>query len=144
MTTGVASDSSSADPIASGSAQSLRNVKHIIGVSSCKGGVGKSTTAVNLACTLAKRGLAVGLLDADVYGPSLPYLLSPDNLPIVIHKDPQDPKAVMPLIATAKASSVDGAAEDVEGVIKFLSFGHVNPKAGVAGAVSVPISSLQI
>jgi Mrp family chromosome partitioning ATPase len=119
-----------------GVAQSLRNVKHIIGVSSCKGGVGKSTTAVNLACTLAKRGLQVGLLDADVYGPSLPQLLTPDELPVVIRKDPADPKSVLPLVATvtARRSGSEGGGEG--GVVKFLSFGHVNPKAGVAGAVS--------
>ncbi len=44
-------------------------------VTSGKGGVGKSTIAVNLACALARRGLAVGVLDADVYGPSVPRLL---------------------------------------------------------------------
>lgn len=116
------------------SAPSLRQVQHIIGVSSCKGGVGKSTTAVNLASTLAKRGLMVGLLDADVYGPSLPSLLSPDQLPIVIRKDPEDPQArsVLPLIT---------AVGEMGGMIKFLSFGHVNPKAGVAGAVRCPSTS---
>ena len=119
-----------------GIAKSLRNVKHVIGVSSCKGGVGKSTTAVNLAASLAKRGLRVGLFDADVYGPSLPYLLTPDHLPIEVRKDPNDPTAVLPLEATVK-SSTDGKSKG--GVIKFLSFGHVNPKAGVPGAVSLTI-----
>ncbi len=50
-------------------------VKHIIAVASGKGGVGKSTTAVNLALGLAANGIATGLLDADIYGPSMPRML---------------------------------------------------------------------
>ena len=54
--------------------EGLRYVRHIIGVASGKGGVGKSTVAVNLACALARLGHRVGLADADVYGPSVPLM----------------------------------------------------------------------
>jgi ATP-binding protein involved in chromosome partitioning len=53
----------------------LPSVKNIICVASGKGGVGKSTVAVNLALSLAKQGAAVGLIDADIYGPSIPVML---------------------------------------------------------------------
>ncbi|MDA1265358.1 MAG: Mrp/NBP35 family ATP-binding protein [Planctomycetota bacterium] len=51
------------------------NVKHIVAVSSGKGGVGKSTVAVNLACALARTGAKVGLLDCDIYGPDIPMMM---------------------------------------------------------------------
>jgi len=61
----------------------LPGVKNIIAVASGKGGVGKTTVSVNLALTLAKTGAKVGLLDADVYGPSVPLMLGLKQTPEV-------------------------------------------------------------
>jgi len=59
----------------------LPSVKHLVAVASGKGGVGKSTIAVNLALALKRHGSAVGLLDADVYGPSVPHMLGRPEVP---------------------------------------------------------------
>ncbi|MCU0406673.1 MAG: P-loop NTPase, partial [Ignavibacteriaceae bacterium] len=65
----------------------LPGVKNTIAVASGKGGVGKSTVAVNLAVALAKDGAKVGLIDADIYGPSIPLMLGVKEKPNVIQDD---------------------------------------------------------
>ncbi len=71
----------------------LPGVKNTIAVASGKGGVGKSTVAVNLAVALAKEGHSVGLIDADVYGPSAPLMLGINEKPVV------DKQKLLPLEA---------------------------------------------
>lgn len=69
----------------------LPGVKNIIGISSGKGGVGKSTVAANIAVALAAKGFKVGLLDADIFGPSMPRMFGVEDEPIyMINRDGKD------------------------------------------------------
>jgi len=75
----------------------LSSVRHVIAVGAGKGGVGKSTVAVNLAIALAREGLRAGLLDADIYGPSLPILLGIEDGAARVRMTPD--KHILPLEA---------------------------------------------
>jgi ATP-binding protein involved in chromosome partitioning len=82
--------------IEGGVVRSIEKINHIVCVASGKGGVGKSTTAVNLALALSTLGRKVGILDADIYGPSLPLMMGvADGTRPKIH----DKKFMLPLLA---------------------------------------------
>ncbi len=77
--------------------QSIPGVRNIIAVSSGKGGVGKTTVAVNMAVALARLGSRVGLLDADIYGPNVPLMLGEEDEVMAVYKDAQGQDRVQPL-----------------------------------------------
>jgi len=87
----------------------IPNVKNIIAVASGKGGVGKSTTAVNIALALAEEGANVGILDADIYGPSQPQMLGISGRP-----DSADGKSIEPMQAHGIQAMSIGFLVDVD------------------------------
>ncbi len=78
--------------------EKLKQVKQIVCVASGKGGVGKSTTAVNLAVALQRQGHSVGLLDADIYGPSIPLMM---GVPPGTRPQIRDERLMVPIMAHA-------------------------------------------
>lgn len=80
--------------VSQGSVPGIAGVKNVIAVASGKGGVGKSTTAVNLALALQREGARVGLLDADIYGPNQPQMLGINQL-----LKPENGQALTPVVA---------------------------------------------
>jgi len=85
----------------------LRGIKHIVAIGSGKGGVGKTTVAVNLAVSLAKLGFSVGLIDADIYGPNVPTMLGATTQPRIVGEN-----QIEPLTAHG---------------VKFISIGLISP-----------------
>lgn len=95
----------------------LQHVKNIVAVSSCKGGVGKSTVSVNLAFALSKLGLKVGIFDADLYGPSLPTMISPESAHL--YQDEDDASRIKPIeFSGVKAMSYGFAASNKTAIMR--------------------------
>ncbi len=87
-------------------AQSIPGISHIIAVSSGKGGVGKSTVAVNLATALAMEGASVGLMDADVYGPNVPTMMGVTDQPKIVNDPARGEVFIPPLSHGVKVMSM--------------------------------------
>jgi ATP-binding protein involved in chromosome partitioning len=87
--------------------QALPGIKHVVAVGSGKGGVGKTTVAVNLSVTLARLGYKVGLIDADIYGPNVPTMLGQTRQPNIVGENRMEP-----LVAHG---------------VKFISIGLISP-----------------
>ncbi len=92
----------------------IDGVKHIIAVGAGKGGVGKSTVSTNLAIALAKKGKSVGLLDADIYGPSIPKMMGLTGMQPNVTAD----KKIEPLVSNGiKAMSMGFLVDDKSAII---------------------------
>ena len=87
----------------------IEGVKNLIAVASGKGGVGKTTVAVNLAIALKNMGASVGLLDADVYGPNVPVMLGTAEQPKVLDEKNDHSRAGL-----RREDDLDGSAESRE------------------------------
>ena len=105
--------------------EQLREVSHIIGIASGKGGVGKSTVTVNLAVALARLGYRVGVADADVYGPSIPTMTGTEGVTIEMEGEDENTNLFIPVEKYG---------------VKWLSVGHVS-QAGQALIWRGPMAS---
>jgi ATP-binding protein involved in chromosome partitioning len=91
----------------------IEGVTHIVAVASGKGGVGKSTVAVNLACALAADGHRVGLMDADIYGPSVPLMMKVNSKPLI-----SEDRRILPLVSYGvKCMSIGFLVDSTEPII---------------------------
>jgi len=101
----------------------LKSVDKVIAVASCKGGVGKSTTSVNLAFALRAQGYKVGIVDTDLYGPSLPTMVTPENPEVAFENGGSE---IIPVEAHG---------------VKMMSMGFINPTDSmvVRGARAAPL-----
>jgi Mrp family chromosome partitioning ATPase len=99
----------------------LKHVNHIIAVSSCKGGVGKSTIAMNLATAFHLNGASVGLFDADIHGPSLPTLITPTSM--------------------AASNSEEDIPPFINNGIKLMSYGYIQDTSHQPAILRGPIAS---
>ena len=88
-------------------------LKRVLAIASGKGGVGKSTVSVNLACALTRLGAKVGLLDCDIYGPSIPLMMGTKDRPTVT----DDNKLIPPVAHSVKLMSMGFLLEDDQPVI---------------------------
>ncbi|MDF7670407.1 iron-sulfur cluster carrier protein ApbC [Orbaceae bacterium ESL0721] len=95
------------------SQHAIPHIKNIISVSSGKGGVGKSSTAVNIALALQKEGAKVGILDADIYGPSIPMMLGTENQ----HPLTPDNRHMSPIMAYGLATNSIGYLVEQDGAM---------------------------
>lgn len=103
-------------PIYEPKTQILPNVKYTIAVASGKGGVGKSTVAVNLAAALVKEGYKVGLIDADIYGPSIPMMFNITEKPKIVKI--ADKNRLLPIVKnTIKLMSIGFLMNENEAVV---------------------------
>lgn len=120
--------------------KNIKGVSFIIAVASCKGGVGKSSMAVNLAYMLKRQGARVGLVDCDVYGPSLSSLIPLENPKVYFAETAEKDEASRgaPLSIAQKEGALIPLEHDG---VKLMSYSYFRPESDAYAAVRGPIAS---